>query len=328
MFPFCAKIGMVLAVAMSLLVGYVAKQWQLQESVAYNILVLVKAYMFPPIEHIFHLSIEEQAAYLDKTRQHRKDLGVSEMNVKCMGGDYWEAMFGKKKTRRVEFSVPSTVNSEHKIPVICACPYSAHPATALPLVLYYFGGGLILGSPQDELPYTLWLADQANAVVCSIGYRLAPKYPYPIPIQDALDGSIAVLENNTVLVVEDLLQTKINPRQIGTWGTSAGGFMAAHMARRLTERGYQLKCQVSNVPMAKPRGGTQSILTHWSSAIGWTGPKNAYSWAVFLPGDDGTLAADWKVSLLTDPPEEVVERLPPTYIQIHTRDILHDEGEL
>jgi acetyl esterase/lipase len=265
-----------------------------------------------------------------------KDGGASEMNVKCMGGDYWEAMFGKKKTRRVEFSVPSTVNSDHKIPVICACPYSADPTTALPLVLYYFGGGLILGSPQDEMPSTLWLADQANAVVCSIGYRLAPKYPYPIPIQDALDGSIAVLEyqkhginsSNNVLVVEDLLQTKINPQQIGTWGTSAGGYMAAHMARRLTEHGYQLKCQVSNIPMAKPHGGTQSILTHWSSGIAWTGPKNAYAWAVFLPGDDGTLAADWKVSLLTDPPEEVVERLPPTYIQIHTRDILRDEGEM
>jgi hypothetical protein len=69
-----------------------------------------------------------------------KDGGASEMNATFMGEDYWEAMFGKKKTCRMELSVPSTVNSDLKIPVICACPYSADPTTALPLVLYYFGG--------------------------------------------------------------------------------------------------------------------------------------------------------------------------------------------
>jgi len=79
--------------------------------------------------------------------------------------------------------------------------------------------------------------------------------------------------------------------------------------------------------MAKPNGGPQSILKDWDGV--WTGLRNAYAWTVFLPGDDGALANDWKVSLLlVDPPGEVLERLPPAYVEIHKRDPLHDEGEM
>jgi acetyl esterase/lipase len=56
--------------------------------------------------------------------------------------------------------------------------------------------------------------------------------------------------------------------------------------------------------------------------------SNAYAWSVYLKGDDGSLTQDWKVSLLVDPPAETLERLPKTYIQIATKDILRDEGKM
>ena len=237
---------------------------------------------------------------------------------------YYKASFGDTPTRTIKFSVPSASETGHSIPVMCACPHGATPAGKLPIVFYFFGGGLILGSIDGEVLYERWLAEDSNSVVCAIGYRLAPEFPYPAGVNDAVDAAVAILEQK-VDVGKDL-KTGIDFNRIGTWGTSAGGYMSAQTSRRLTERGYNLKCQISLIPMAKPYGGTQSLLKN-SNDI-WSLQHNTYAWTVYLKGDDGTLAADWRVNLLIDPPPDVVKRLPPTYIEIHSRDVLRDEGEM
>ena len=60
----------------------------------------------------------------------------------------------------------------------------------------------------------------------------------------------------------------------------------------------------------------------------WNRDWNDYAWSVYLPGDDGTLANDWGVNLLRDPPLEIMDQIPPAYLQIHQRDILYDEGKM
>jgi hypothetical protein len=71
-----------------------------------------------------------------------------------------------------------------------------------------------------------------------------------------------------------------------------------------------LSYQVALIPMAKPHGGTRSAMKYWHHSA-WTGPQNVIAWSIFLPDDDGTLAADWKLSLLVDPPKETLDQLPP-----------------
>mmetsp|Transcript_2802 Transcript_2802/g.5149 ORF Transcript_2802/g.5149 Transcript_2802/m.5149 type:complete len:218 (-) Transcript_2802:200-853(-) len=102
----------------------------------------------------------------------------------------------------------------------------------------------------------------------------------------------------------------IDMRRVATWGTSAGGYMAAQMARRMTHKDRNLSYQVALIPMAKPHGGTRSAMKYWHHSA-WTGPQNVIAWSSFLPDDDGTLAADWKLSLLVDPPKETLDQLPP-----------------
>jgi acetyl esterase len=191
---------------------------------------------------------------------------------------------------------------------------------------------MIIGSVQGELPLARYLAVRVNAVVCSIEYRLAPQHAYPAAIDDALDASLALLNDQGRLVANALQIGKRSVRtssdnKVCTFGMSAGGFMAAHTARLLTHAGQHVACQISQVPMAKPHGGTDSILKRWNAPF-WSSPYNAYAWSVYLKGDDGSLTQDWKVSLLVDPPPETLERLPKTYIQIATKDILHDEGKM
>ena len=87
------------------------------------------------------------------------------------------------------------------------------------------------------------MACSTSAVVCSIGYRLAPEFPYPTPINDALDGSLAILDQRCLYPTD--LTSESTMSRVATWGTSAGGYMAAQMARRMTHEERNLSYQVA-----------------------------------------------------------------------------------
>lgn len=53
-----------------------------------------------------------------------------------------------------------------------------------PLVLYFHGGGYVLGSPEVAIPITTRLADHAD--VLSVDYRLAPEHAFPAAVDDGL----------------------------------------------------------------------------------------------------------------------------------------------
>lgn len=320
----CAKTGIVVAAILSVFVARVANKWDARESVAYNMFALMHPYIFPSIETIIERPIVEHIAHFKRLTESMEN-SVTESSVRFFGNEFWEASYGVNRTRVVEMSAPSTSDPSHLIPIICTCPHNASLETKLPLLLYYFGGGLIMGSVRTEKHLTRWLAAGTPAVVCSIGYRLAPEYPYPTPINDALEGSLSVLQSK--VSVSEALEVGIDYDKVATWGMSAGGYMAAQMARRITYVGLNLSCQVSLIPMVKPHSGTLSAVKYWKE-FSWPGAQNVYAWSVFLPNDDGTLAADWKVSLLVDPPAETLSRLPPAYIQINTRDVFRDEDQM
>jgi acetyl esterase/lipase len=54
------------------------------------------------------------------------------------------------------------------------------------VVLYGFGGGYVMGSPEEDLAITARLAAFSGARVCAVRYRLAPEHPYPAQREDAL----------------------------------------------------------------------------------------------------------------------------------------------
>jgi monoterpene epsilon-lactone hydrolase len=53
-------------------------------------------------------------------------------------------------------------------------------------ILYFFGGGHITGSPDEDLAITARLAHFSGARVCAPWYRLAPEHPFPAAREDAL----------------------------------------------------------------------------------------------------------------------------------------------
>ena len=56
----------------------------------------------------------------------------------------------------------------------------------LPVILYFHGGGFIMGSIEDHDPLCGKIADECRAVVIAADYRLAPEYPFPACIEDAV----------------------------------------------------------------------------------------------------------------------------------------------
>ena len=385
-----------MVVSLSVLVGCILKyQWIYDENVAYNIFVMLRPVTFPSVLNVFDKSLQEQIEHFQKLTETMEQQSQSKYVAKFYGKEYYEASFGQNQTNIVSLFAttrPTTSppppptratttkgDDNYSVPIKCTCPYRVDSSEVekptLPLVLYYHGGGLLMGSIDGELVWTRWLAQTTNSVVCSVGYRKVPQYAYPIPINDAIYASRSIILKSTSLTlsIEEELNVTIDYNRVATWGMSAGGYIAGHVVRQLLfdyeekeeegggkdkndeyeYEGVTFKCQFSLVPMVSPFAGTSSLIRYWDRM--YSGYEYIYAWSKYLSrssssspppppkndndnydheqdGNIGPLISNWKVSLLVDPPfvsqDTLKEKLPPTYIQIATQDILRDEGEM
>eukprot|EP00928_Gymnodinium_smaydae_P020378 TRINITY_DN17875_c0_g1_i1.p1 TRINITY_DN17875_c0_g1~~TRINITY_DN17875_c0_g1_i1.p1 ORF type:complete len:372 (+),score=53.68 TRINITY_DN17875_c0_g1_i1:107-1222(+) len=310
-----------LAVFVVVLAFCVKQLWEPGHSFAYHMVLCLLRFTYPSYDVLAAKSLDEQISTMQKLR--------ARMNNKLpdwiVGSAIAAARSGPNASRTESFRIPYGDGSDGAVPVTCACPGEASQHDKLPLVLYFHGGGMIMGSVAGELHMTQYIAKATPAVVCSVEYRLAPEHPYPAAMEDARTVGLALLSESSP--VSHVLGVGVDRLRFATWGISAGGYMAAIAARQLAAANLTASVQISLVPMAKPNGGTRSMVRFWRQ-WSWSGPANAYAWSALLPNDDGSLAASWEVSLVVDPPPDVVARLPKAYIQINSNDVLRDEGEM
>ncbi len=116
-----------------------------------------------------------------------------------------------------------TVEREgYAIPVTVCAP--AGRREVRPAVIYMHGGAWRFCSRRCTQNQCRLIAEQANAVVFNVEYRLAPEWRYPVGIDDA----DAVLQH----VVDSAADYGIDPTRIAVAGDSAGGNLAAVLAHR------------------------------------------------------------------------------------------------
>jgi len=108
-------------------------------------------------------------------------------------------------------------------------PESALASVPLPLLLYCFGGGWVLGSIDTADGVARALANAAGVLVAVPGYRLAPEHPFPAAIEDC-DAALRWLARNADRIGAD-------PARFAVGGDSAGGNLAAALALRLRDGG-------------------------------------------------------------------------------------------
>lgn len=100
------------------------------------------------------------------------------------------------------------------------------------VILYFFGGGHITGSPDEDLAITARIAHFSGRKVCVPAYRLSPENPYPAALEDA------------VAVYQALLREYGAP-SLALSGESAGGNLSLALIRAAASRGLTLPAAVA-----------------------------------------------------------------------------------
>ncbi len=105
----------------------------------------------------------------------------------------------------------------------------------LPVLVFFHGGGFVIGDLETHDPICRWLAAKAGSIVVAVDYRLAPEHPYPAAVDDAW----AALRWTA---------RQFPDRRIGVCGDSAGGTLAAVAAIKARDAGIPLAMQILIYP--------------------------------------------------------------------------------
>ena len=186
---------------------------------------------------------------------------------------------------------------------------------ALPCILHIHGGGFVIGTADDGAPRHRALVLQADCVLVTVDYRLAPETPFPGAIDDCLAALRWLFAHATALGVD--------PQRIGLKGESAGGGLAAALALRARdEGGLAIAFQHLIYPMLDDRTCVAVAPPRFAGEYIWTPRDNAFGWSALLgvpPGSDGVspYAAPARARELAG--------LPPAFIATGALDLFVEE---
>jgi acetyl esterase len=102
--------------------------------------------------------------------------------------------------------------------------YTPLSTETLPVIIFYHGGGYVLGSVESSDPICRKLAKDLDAVIVSVDYRLSPEFPFPTALEDSYSAALWVNDHITEL--------NGNVKKIYVMGDSAGGGLATLVALR------------------------------------------------------------------------------------------------
>ncbi len=185
-------------------------------------------------------------------------------------------------------------------------------AGVLPLLVYFHGGGWVIGDLDTHDVLCRQLANAAGVAVLSVDYRMGPEHRFPAAVDDCVAA--------TRFARREAAALGIDPARIAVGGDSAGGNLAAVAAIAARDGGTPLAYQLLIYPATDMRALAPS---HRSNGQGYllTADSIAYYRGHYI--EDDANWADWRASPLLAPD---LSRLPPALVLTAGYDPLRDEG--
>ena len=187
------------------------------------------------------------------------------------------------------------------------------------LIVYFHGGGWVVGSPATHHTVAALLASDTGCAVASVDYRLAPEFPFPAPCDDATDAVEWFAAQRQAL--------GFAPDFLAVAGDSAGGHLAAQAAASVNAaaRADVVKAQLLIYPVAAPVLTTESYRA-FGDGVGLTRDEMHWFWTQFAGEAVLTRGAendDARLYLMASAPS----RQPPaSVVLVAANDVLRDDG--
>jgi acetyl esterase/lipase len=200
------------------------------------------------------------------------------------------------------------------VPARFYVPGGLAAAEPMPLLVYFHGGGWVIGDLDTHDGVCRFLAAAASSAVLSVDYRLAPEHPFPAAIEDAWAGFAWAAANAA--------QLGVDPARIAVGGDSAGGNMAAVVSLLAKAAGGPTPAmQLLLYPPTDSAGDLPSRYLFREGFMLTKADMDEWEQHYLPPGTDKT---DPRVSVLLAPD---LSGLPPAYVATAGFDPLRDEGE-
>ncbi len=191
---------------------------------------------------------------------------------------------------------------------------AAKAGEAQPALIYFHGGGWVIGNLDSHDGVCRGLANGADCTVLSVDYRLAPEDKFPAAIDDAVAATEWIAENAASL--------GIDREKLAVGGDSAGGNLSAVVALNARDKGApKLRFQLLIYP-ACDMAMTHPSIAERAEQLPLT--RATLKWFIDLYLRSAADAGDWRASPLK---AKSFANLPPAYVLTAGCDPLRDEGE-
>lgn len=183
-----------------------------------------------------------------------------------------------------------------------------------PALVYFHGGGFVLGTLNGVDELCRAVAAGSGWAVLSVDYRLAPEHPYPAALEDCVDAYS--------WLIRTARERGIDSRHVAVGGDSAGGNLAAALCLYRRHNGDELPvAQVLAYPAVDDRFATPSW-SEFADAPLLSAPDARWCWEQYVgtnhPGGD-PFAAPMRAESLRD--------LPPALVITAEVDPVRDDSE-
>lgn len=188
------------------------------------------------------------------------------------------------------------------------------PDAPVPLLVYFHGGGWVIGDLDTHDGVCRLLAASADVAVLAVDYRLAPEHPFPAALEDAFAAFLWAAANAVVLGAD--------PARIAIGGDSAGGNLATAVSILARDAGGVTPAmQLLIYPATDVVGGQRSRELFAKGLLLTQADLDICEGYYLPPGID---RRDPRVSVLRSAD---LSGLPPAYVTTAGFDPLRDEGE-